>query len=56
LNTDPIQVTCTISICPEFKKGYLTLLKKGFVTPNMMAGRAEQLLAVISLKSASWMV
>ena len=34
----------------------LTLLKKGFVTPRMIAGRAELLLDVISLKSASCIV
>lgn len=33
-----------------------TLLKKGLVTPRMIAGSAEELLEVSSLKSTSWMV
>ena len=34
----------------------ITLLKKGLVTPRMIAGSAEELLEVSSLKSTSWMV
>ena len=37
-------------------KAIITLLKNGLVTPRMIEGRAEELLEVSSLKSASWMV